>query len=277
MFDGSVYDQRSMTMRNVWIVRCALVLSALVAAACEAGAERLAPGLSYDEFETASTAASAASPEASNSSSDRRAAASRLATLYDEAGKKGGPRADDGAGERLLIYRGQIRVEVPRADEAARSFLEAIKAMGGYLQSQTGAAVIVRVPAPRFDDAFAVARSKGRVLDESREANDVTEEFVDLGIRIDNARKARERLLEVLKIAEKVEDILKVEVELRRLTDEIERMEGRKKLLADQVAMATVRAEFPSIVEAPPVKRTRKPSRFPWINRVGADAVMGGF
>jgi hypothetical protein len=25
------------------------------------------------------------------------------------------------------------------------------------------------------------------------------------------------------------------------------------------------------------VKRTRKPSRFPWINRVGADAVMGGF
>jgi hypothetical protein len=133
----------------------------------------------------------------------------------------------------------------------------------------------VRVPAKHFDDALAAARALGRVLGESRQANDVTEEFVDLGIRIDTARKARDRLLEVLQKAEKVEDILKVEAELRRLTEEIERMEGRRKLLADQVALATLQLQLFAIAPPPPApKRPRQASQFPWINRVGADLTL---
>jgi hypothetical protein len=116
------------------------------------------------------------------------------------------------------------------------------------------------------------------VLGESRQANDVTEEFVDLGIRIDTARKARDRLLDVLAKAEKVEDILKIEAELRRLTEEIERMEGRKKFLADQVAMATLSATFVATAPPPP-PRPRPPqrSRFHWINEIGADSMLEGF
>ena len=64
----------------------------------------------------------------------------------------------------------------------------------------------MRVPAKHFDAAFAAVRDAGRVLSESRQANDVTEEFVDVGIRGDNARRSRERLPEVLKLAKKVED-----------------------------------------------------------------------
>ena len=119
----------------------------------------------------------------------------------------------------------------------------------------------------------------GRVLAEQRQAEDVTEEFVDLGIRIDNARKARDRLLEILQKAEKVEDILKVEAEVRRLTDEIERMEGRKKLLADQVAMATLQATFVAKVEPappPPPRRSRQLSPFDWINETGPETLLEG-
>ena len=192
--------------------------------------------------------------------------------------------ADPGAGapaasERLLIYRGDIRVEVARPEDASRAFLDTVKAWGGYLQSQSGATVTVRVPAAKFDDALAAVRGMGRVLDESRQANDVTEEYLDLGIRLDTARKARDRLLEVLQKAEKVEDILKVEAELRRLTEEIERMEGRKQLLADQVAMATLQATFVAKVEPappPPPKRSRQLSPFDWINETGPETLLEG-
>ncbi|MFN6194336.1 MAG: DUF4349 domain-containing protein, partial [Planctomycetota bacterium] len=96
--------------------------------------------------------------------------------------------------------------------------------------------------------------------------------------RLDTARKARDRLLEVLQKAEKVEDILKVEAELRRLTEEIERMEGRRKFLSDQVALATLTATFQAIAQAPPPPpRPKQRSRFPWVNRVGAESMMGGF
>lgn len=178
---------------------------------------------------------------------------------------------------RMLIYSGQVRVEVARAEDASKAFLAKVEAWGGYLQKQSGTVLTVRVPATHFDEAFAAVRDAGRVLMESRQASDVTEEFVDVRIRVDNARRSRERLLEVLKLAEKVEDILRVEKELSRLTQEIERLEGRMKFLRDQVSMSTLSAEFQSVAEAPPIKRQRRRSRFGWVNQVGATAVMGGF
>ena len=179
--------------------------------------------------------------------------------------------------ERLLVQRGEIQLEVARPEESMARFLGAVKEWGGYLQNQTGMQVTVRLPAKHFDEAFVQLRSYGRVLGESREATDVTEEFTDLGIRIDNARKSLDRLREILQKADKVEDILRIEEQMRRLTEEIERMEGRRKLLADQVVMATLRASFQAVAEAPPVKRSRQPSRFGWINAVGAERLMGDF
>ncbi|MFO1077055.1 MAG: DUF4349 domain-containing protein [Planctomycetota bacterium] len=180
--------------------------------------------------------------------------------------------------ERMLVHNGEIAVEVARPDESIAAFLAKTGEFGGYLQQQVGTAVTVRLPAARFDEAFMHLRAAGRVLREMRKADDVTEEFLDLGIRIDNARKSRERLLEVLKRAEKVEDVLAVEKELSRLTEELERMEGRQKYLADRVAMATLMASFSAVAEAPPPPRHRRePSRFAWLNVVGAERVMEDF
>ena len=158
-----------------------------------------------------------------------------------------GAPAGEPARERLLIYRGDVHVEVPRPEEAMAALQAKVVEWGGHLQSQTDTAMVVRIPAKHFEEAFQLVRQSGRVLSESRQAQDITEEFLDLGIRIDNARKSRDRLLEVLQKADKVEDILKVEVELRRLTEEIERMEGRRKFLADQVALATLSAVLVSV------------------------------
>jgi len=176
--------------------------------------------------------------------------------------------------ERMLIQRGQVQVEVGRPEDSAREFLVKVQAAGGYLQQQVGTTLTVRLPATAFDTTFAAVKAMGRVLAEQRQADDVTEEFVDLGIRLDNARKARDRLLEILQKADKVEDILKVEAELRRLTEEIERMEGRKKFLADQVAMATLRATFSAPEAGPSTFRARVRSPFWWIEEAGPEALL---
>ena len=55
-------------------------------------------------------------------------------------------------------------------------------------------------------------------------------------------------------------------------------MEGRMKFLRDQVAMATLDIEFRSVAEAPPPPpHRRRPSRFRWINQVGAANLMERF
>ncbi|MCU0862979.1 MAG: DUF4349 domain-containing protein [Planctomycetes bacterium] len=178
------------------------------------------------------------------------------------------------AAQRLLIQKGEVKVEVARPDDVAREFQAKVQAWGGFLQQQSGGSLVLRLPVAKFEEAFAAAKALGRVLAEARSADDVTEEFMDLGIRLDNARKSRDRLLEILQKAEKIEDILRVETELRRLTEEIERMEGRIKFLRDQVAMATLRVTLQATSTPPPPKRSRQRSRFAWINGVGAEQML---
>jgi hypothetical protein len=259
------------------------VAFAMSLAACHAPAGR-AENAGFDDFgPQQQVAADAANGFAGDGGTRSKANHASLFGLSPREAQAAGddPAAkpeSNAAAERMLIYRGDMRVEVARPEDAGRDFLAKVREWGGYLQSQQGATLTVRLPAPKFEDALAALRAMGRVLDESRSANDVTEEFVDLGIRLDTARKSRDRLLEILAKAEKVEDILKVEAELRRLTEEIERMEGRRKFLADQVALATLSATFQATAQAPPPPpRPKQRSRFPWIQRVGAESMMGGF
>lgn len=181
------------------------------------------------------------------------------------------------ATDRMLVYTGSLALEVARPDEAAARFLALVKEWQGHLAQQQGSTYSVRIPAARFDEAFLQLKTWGRVLDEQRTASDVTEEFLDLGIRLDNARKSRDRLLALLEKADKVEDILKVEEQLRRLTEEIERMEGRRKFLADQVAMSTLTVTFRAVADMGPQHRRRTASRFNWVNQMGVDHVLRHF
>lgn len=255
-------------MLRGWMLWLVVLGSSLVGCQAPHGDAAMKPGLLLE------------AEDASNGLSDTAAAASAAPTRGfvardDLTAATGSPATPATSAERLLIQRGSMRLEVVRPDDSAREFLAEIKALGGYLQAQTGTSLTVRLPAVSFDEVFVALRGKGRVLEEKREANDVTEEFVDLGIRIDTARKARERLLEVLQRAEAVADILKVEAELRRLTEEIERMEGRKKFLADQVSMATLAVVFVAKVEPVPVQPKRRVrSQFDWINRVGPESLL---
>lgn len=258
---------------RTWRCWFGLVVSWLLLLACQGPHARMEakPGLMLDR-ESAETSP----PRAESVAADDALGLNPNNWRLEAESQRGGPKAP-AAVERLLIQRGQVQVEVVRPEDSARDFLTKVKAAGGYLQQQAAATLTVRLPAAEFDAMFAALKAMGRVLAEQRQADDVTEEFVDLGIRIDNARKARDRLLEILQKAEKVEDILKVEAEVRRLTDEIERMEGRKKFLADQVAMATLQATFVPKTEAPPPpKRSRQLSPFEWINQTGPETLLEG-
>ncbi|HLQ38555.1 MAG TPA: DUF4349 domain-containing protein, partial [Planctomycetota bacterium] len=107
----------------------------------------------------------------------------------------------------MLIHRGAMTLEVARPEEAIAQFLARVQEWGGYLSSQQDQQVTVRLPAAKFETAFAELRQQGRVLSMSTSGNDVTKDFLDLGIRLENAQKSRARLLELLQKADEVEDM----------------------------------------------------------------------
>ena len=79
---------------------------------------------------------------------------------------------------------------------------------------------------------------------ESISSKDVTEEWVDLDARIKTQKKLEEQYLEISKSAGKVDDLLSVQKQLAEVRGEIEKLEGRQRLLANQVALSTITVSF---------------------------------
>src|SRR5262249_43164394 len=104
-------------------------------------------------------------------------------------------------------------------------------------------------------------------------AQDVTEEFRDLEVRLKSAHAVQARLTELLAKAVKVEESLAIERELDRVTGEIERIEGRMKFLRDQAAFSTITVHFePKRVEQVGTDKVQLP--VPWLSDVNLPRLL---
>jgi hypothetical protein len=121
----------------------------------------------------------------------------------------------------------------------------------------------LRVPAPQLEAALAELKQLGRVENELQGGEEVTAQYVDLAARLANAQHTEQRLTEILRSRTgKLQDVLKVELEIDRVRGEIEQMQAEKKELSKRVAFATlsatVKEEYKARLEgAPPSTGSR--------------------
>ena len=104
---------------------------------------------------------------------------------------------------------------------------------------------------------MAELRALGRVEDESQGGEEVTQQYVDLEARLKNGQHTEQRLTEILRTRTgKLQDVLKVELEIDRVRGEIEQMQAEKKELSKRVAFATlntmIREEYHAKLQAAP-------------------------
>ena len=173
---------------------------------------------------------------------------------------------------RKVLYKGEFTVIVADARRRIASLKAEAEKMGGYVQHMTQANMIVRVPAERFYEAVEKIEAAGTVTRRDISAIDVTEEYVDLELRLKNALALQERLREILKKAQNVKDALAVEVELNRVRAEAERIEGQLNRLKNRVAYATLAVSFVEIASAP--RHLRRNLPFAWLKTLGLERVL---
>ena len=151
-------------------------------------------------------------------------------------------------------------------DKAHGSLVEILKRYGGYLgqlqvnaPADTGRSLTatLRVPAPQLEAAMAELKKLGRVENESQGGEEVTQQYVDLEARLANGKHTEQRLTEILtQRTGKLQDVLKVELEIDRVRGEIEQMQAEKKELSKRVAFATlnttIQEEYQARLQATP-------------------------
>jgi hypothetical protein len=151
-------------------------------------------------------------------------------------------------------------------DKTRASLEEILKRHNGYMgelkvNAPTDAGrsltATLRIPAAQLDSALAELKNLGRVEDESQGGEEVTQQYVDLQARLANGIHTEQRLTEILRTRTgKLQDVLKVELEIDRVRGEIEQMQAEKKELSKRVAFATlnttIREEYQAKLQATP-------------------------
>ncbi|MCP4872485.1 MAG: DUF4349 domain-containing protein [Proteobacteria bacterium] len=175
------------------------------------------------------------------------------AKLDDGAGLLGEQTAMEPAdvtANRRLIRTANLRVVVPEYGPLQASLQAELAAAGGFIAntdlvhyagSVGHAQLELRIPADRFADVLGWAEANLEVQELHVDTQDVTEQWVDVQARIDNGKNTEARLVGLLAEGTgSLEDVLAVERELARVRGEIESAEGRMRVLADQVGLATI-------------------------------------
>jgi hypothetical protein len=167
---------------------------------------------------------------------------------------------------QLIIYTARITMAVYQVDQGLATVEKIAADNGGYLANKRDREITVRVPRPRFEAALAAIDKIGDVLHREIQAQDVTDEYVDTEIRIKNARAMQARLRQLLERAA-VKEALEIEKELARVTQELELLEGKLKLLKDRIAYSTITVVFEPRGARLHATRIRLP--FPWLSQLG--------
>jgi len=186
----------------------------------------------------------------------------------------------------LLIYTGNVGMEVAEPAVIAPTIdkvIDLAESFGGYLAARTDTSVVIRVPSRNFRDALTGLEKLGEVKRRSVNAEDVSEQYHDLEVRLANLKTVQKRLQEFLAKAANVNEALQVEHELERIGQEIDRIEGRMRFLKARATFSTITVDITAkpkqqvvVAQGPPPPPPPRAADLPidWLARVGLETLL---
>jgi uncharacterized protein DUF4349 len=150
--------------------------------------------------------------------------------------------------DRKIIRTGHINYHVDTLENIETAVEASVKTHGGYIASSqfdnNYGQMTIKVPADQFDSFVKTALGFGKVIQKNVNSQDVTEEYMDVELRLKNKRALQDRIRSYLAKTYKIDDLIRIERELARITIEIDQMSGRLKYLDRQVSYSTLTLNF---------------------------------
>lgn len=152
--------------------------------------------------------------------------------------------------QRMIIKTGSLSIEVEKFDESETKITGIVKGYNGFIANSKSSSnssgnksgtITVKVPADKFDALVFEVGKIGKVMNQNIQANDVTEEYVDLEARLKTQKELEQRLVKLLnEKASKLTEVIEVEEKLASVRQKIESIEGKMKLLKSQSDFSTL-------------------------------------
>ena len=150
---------------------------------------------------------------------------------------------------KKIIKNGEMGISVSDIEKAKNEINSLLSKSKAYLLSENysntdtseSLSLVIRVPNQNFEALInSFATGIGEVIGKSIRAEDVTEEYTDVSIKLENKRIYLEKYRDMLKSAKTTKDMLEIQENIRALEDEIDVAEGRLRFIDDRVNYSTL-------------------------------------
>jgi len=152
--------------------------------------------------------------------------------------------------QQKVIKTASLSITVDDVDKTVGQITNEAVLVNGFVQNssvtenekgQKSATIILRAPAASFESLINKIKALAKLVErEDINGQEVTQEYVDLQADLTHNQAVEAQYLELLKRAQKVEEIIAVRDKLDQVQGEIERIKGRIRYLDNQTEMATI-------------------------------------
>jgi len=151
--------------------------------------------------------------------------------------------------DRIVIQDTGLSLQVKDVTKTINEIEESTKSFGGFLISShlskpEGAAsgnISVRVPEDKRKEAMTAYKNMAvKVVSESVNGKDVTDQYTDLEAQLEVLNKTKIKYEEILQKAEKVTDLMSVQQQLTNLQSQIDNLKGQQKYFEQSAKLSKI-------------------------------------
>lgn len=178
------------------------------------------------------------------------------------------PKENIQQSQRKLIKTVDLNVETESYDTLVAGLETQIEGLGGYIEYQyqyngSGysnyqetryANMQVRIPVNRLEEFIVRVGEQSNITNKEERVEDVTLRYVDLESHKNALMTEQERLLDLLTVAETVEDIITIEQRLSDVRYQLESMESQLRTLDNQIDYSTINLSIREVKRLTPTQ-----------------------
>lgn len=156
------------------------------------------------------------------------------------------------AAARKLIKNIRITMETQEFEETVQKIRDMVMLEGGYIESSSVSGVelgshnrrtasyTIRIPADKIEQAETALAGMGNITNSISEIKDISLTYADTAAKIEALRAQQSSLLEMMKKADKISDMLQIREQLTQVEYELESYSSRLRVMDNQVSYSSL-------------------------------------
>lgn len=188
-------------------------------------------------------------------------------------GNRGRPEAEkssppDDAPKRKVHYNGYAKLRATQPQLVLEQVVAVAEQVGGYVENLASNSATVRVPVASFRPTVEKLLTLAELVSRSVTAQDITDAYTSVELRLKTLRSSRDRLIDLLARAKTERQKLDILREIRRLTEQVDQLEMQLKTLATLASFSRITVEVEQRQTQLANARQEPIGAFGWINEL---------